>query len=242
MSDVSKAKNDLAVLTKSIAIKEAQFLQLRDDIKAAQAIADSRKSKAKRELEKLKDELSLLSSEENKAKIKIRGLFEEINILKETLQDTKKQELERNLYLREQEKLISDVIENGNTTIKSIKYEIEGIEKQKFEINSDLYELNKDKSALIDELSYLTERKAKMPELYAKEATVLENRLSKIRQEIATAQDKLKSVHEEVEAKLIMLKDKEEGLLTKYDTLRKGQTKLATEKRHFEGTRSLYDL
>jgi chromosome segregation ATPase len=161
--------------------------------------------------------------------------------LKEQVEITQAEIDERKRYLQEQEDLIAAAMEEGNLKLKSVGYEVQGLEDMKTALIEDLAELNKEKQKLVDDLVALEENRRDSNNEELLHVQQINSEVDKANARLADLQRLHKRVSEETDKKLIILQAKEESLLAKQAAMRKESAELATTRRRLEGVRSLYE-
>lgn len=148
---------------------------------------------------------------------------------------------ERSHYRKEQEKTINGLVEEGNTSLKAVAYEVEALIEDKAAVNRELRELNKDKIVLVGDIQSLQAALDDLDVEHAKRLNEYELTLEGQATAIAKAKEKLRATTEAVDLKLKTLAAKEESILAKQAALHREHEELTTEKRRFDSRRSLYD-
>lgn len=236
----SDLKHELSVLETSIAFKKDQLSRLDKEVANKQRSVKDSSNDLKQTLDSLETKIEILTFKEIGLKSTLETLMMDIRSKKVALAAIDSELIERHRYLKDQESLIDKTIDEGNMTLKAINYEIIGFEEQKKTVNGELYDLNKDKSDLLDAIGLTEENLVAAEYQYSNQESELNTKLNELNAKITEAESKLKSIATEVDSKLNILRTKEESLLAKQSALKKEQAELNTDKRRFEGKRSLY--
>lgn len=109
----------------------------------------------------------------------------ELKLLKRDVAKVEKELARRKKYLKDQEDIINNAIEEGNLTLKSINYQVQAIEDQKKNANLELYQLNKDISLLQDDLADLDAHYEQMQDTYEANIAKLMKTEAQLQEKIA---------------------------------------------------------
>lgn len=233
-------ERQLKILDTSITAKENQLHQLTTKIKEQEEAHKDKITGLQKTVRSLEQDIEKATNELSAARSKL----EQADASRlATTQDIKKLEREsadRAKYMREQENLISEAVNEGNVRLKQLQYEVEYIEGLKKEASIQLLDLNNQKIALIDEIGVIADRHSEIKQGFERQQDDLDKKCVQKAAELKATSAKLQLVNAEINAKIKQLQEKEQSILAKQAAIRKERDELYLEKRRFEGTKSLY--
>lgn len=163
------------------------------------------------------------------------------NELKLELKNIKESITERTKYLKEQEELVNNVIEEGNDKLMELKLDIIDTEEELKKIQMKKVDLRTQYEDMVIDFE-------QAKEVYDDEITQLQQQNARLVEEVKrekklvnTISNEYKVIQAEIDSKLDHLKEKETSIIVKRDALRLEKQELETEKRRWESTKGLYD-
>lgn len=177
---------------------------------------------------------------EHDAQIKAKKA--ELSALKADIEAVEREIAERKDYLTDQERLISEAIEDGNAKIIELDAEIQSIAEEKQTKEGVLINLRQQHTDVSIEVQRIEAEFEDRKLTIAQEEEELQKAINEAKLEVGKWQKKLLKVKEEIDGKLQQLKIKEEELLAKRDALNTERFQLEEDKRRWTSTKSLYQL
>lgn len=239
---IVKQQRDLALLDSTILAREAilQDQTSRMELQDKKYISDGINLKLtnKREEEKYR-----------KWQDKVFGARDELAAVKNSI-------LERQTYYKQQEALISKQADDGNLQLRGLEYAI--IEGKQVVKDLDQKKMNIIQESKTLEADLESARESFAPELAEHEAAVLviihrqeteqanivaiQQTLHNLNKEVNALLIKRQQIHTDIDAKLLILDEKERKIMAQREALRVEREEMEESKHYWQSPKSLYDL
>lgn len=154
----------------------------------------------------------------------------------------KKEVVDSRTYKAEQDRLIQETINEGNVSLKALKYEVDNLGEIKNCINYEIAILKSTQQEVEDSIHKHEQQLNDLEKAYADTKKLLNKSLAEIKASIKANMIRNKQVTDDTQKKLAILKLKEEEILAKRQALRKERVELDTEKRRWDSQKTLYDV
>lgn len=233
---------DLKVLEETIRVKTAQLEKIKESFLSKQAWYTTRLDNLQTKLEEGKKEV--LEAANKVQSLTINHLRLVKDRLEPTLDKLKEVESEissRQTYLKDQERLISETIDEGNAALRGIGYEIQAAQEDKDEVKQEIADLEQKKTDVAFELVQLEERHKQDVFNNQQDLDELTQEVQAARLALAKAQSDRNATVVETDEKLRQLKIIEEAVDAKRGALLKERTELENDKRRWNSTKALYN-
>lgn len=240
--DLLKTSVDITVVKETLMAKKYQLAIVEKKIDAAEGAFDQavleRRGKLQRideQIEEVAEKLRIIRGKQNDATAKL-------GVIKSKSAELNAENANRRAYITEQDKLIADSIEEGNMSLRALKYEIDGLEEVKKTVNYEIAIIttsrNEVKRGLTEEMAELDD----LRQVHDDTEQDLRKSLKILQNSIKEATTTNRQVAKDTKSKMDILRQKEEELLAKRGALKREQVELDTEKRRWNSTKDLYDL
>jgi chromosome segregation ATPase len=251
-------KDELQELDAQVTAESDKLKSVKTDVKAekirlAQAERRSREAKEKHERqmaeygkreEDLKAKVAKLAAQLNTIRAEFESdrvaLQEKLDSLKTELKTTNEESRERATYLKEQEAVIQNTIDDGAARIADLDYQVKELLKQQQLVLKENAENLQARDARMVEIQSLLDRMTRLQTKYEETVTRYRASLETLRSQIFTESEKLKAIKAESSAVLEKLSAKERELDTREGTIEVREREQAREHRLIESRRNMY--
>jgi hypothetical protein len=240
---LEEAPLSIKVLKGTIEAKQHQLDILNKKIKTADSSYEVRILEYRVELSRTEQQTEIEGHKLHKLEDMQTDIINKNNSLKAKQRDLQKGIKDDRAYKLEQDKLIEDSITEGNTTLKALQYEIDGLEEIKKTINYEIAILgtthNEIQAAVRADEQQL-EDLHRQHDLTEKD---LQKSLKLIQEDIKAANSKHRLIIADTKEKLSILKRKEEEIMALRGAMKRERIELDTDKRRWENSKTqLYTL
>lgn len=232
----------IQILDETISAKEKQLEQLAADFAKKEAGYITRLRNLEREVEDRNKDVHALLDE---AKSISDGHDQQVDAQAELQKKSRQVEhdiAERKQYLKEQEKLIAEAIDEGNAALRGIGYEVQAAQEQLANIKQEVAAVETKRTNVAFELVQLEERSAHDKFAYEEDAERIREDLDVATAELAVVHSEKMEAIRQADEKLRQLEIKEQELVTIKDAVIKDRRQLEVDKRRWSSTRALYDI
>lgn len=240
--DLKERENTIKVLERVLPIKQSQLASIKEELQEYETKLDMVKLSIRKSNSAQGDELNFFRLQRSDLEEQLEDIRKQTRDQKAVLESLKQEAAERHRYLKEQEELISNTVEDGNSTLRGITYEIKALETQKTEAEAALFPINQEKNKLTDDILRLHDSITRLAKEYELDKQEYDYEISKLKASVVGQENILKQTTAEVERKLAILKTKEESIVAKLSAIKREKEELSIDKRRFDNTKNLYDL
>lgn len=239
---LKKAPITLKVYDARVKASEDRLEDLKQEIKKGEDRYTTLSKKHTTLKEKLKQEHTSADHSLNLIKNEASDVENNLKILKKDLNSLEKQIKDRKSYLESQEKVIATTISDGNDTLLDLhdvisrkKGEVSTLQKEsvqlKKEFDDTAVELQTREDRFVNSFNEAEQRKH-----------IVEGELSTITKRVQEKSTEYKRIAEEVDSKMLILKEKESSLRAKRDQLILERQELKRDQSRWSSQKQLYDL
>lgn len=239
---LKSAPISIIVLKQSLIAKKDQLAQIDLKLGAANEAYADRVLVIRGELNNYGEKIDEAKSQLEGIQVKQSQINTENISLRAKGKELKADISEARKYKTEQQQLLEESIEEGNTTLKALKYELDGLEEKKKAINYEIAILNKDLDKLETMIAGVRHEYTKLQENYNETRAKLDKSLDEMMHKVKKAEDRYTDVDQQTTHKLQVLQQKEEEITAKRDALHREHQELETDKRRWNSVKALYDV
>lgn len=233
---------DLKVLEETIAVKKGQLEQIKETFKKKEAWYKTRLDGLEHEVTDKEVELTDTTDELLDVTELISSYEIQTKAANSDLHSIEKQIATRQQYLKDQERLIEETIDEGNAALRGISYEIQAAQEQKDVAKAELADVETRKTDVAFELMELEERLKQDKFDYEQEIDAVKKELADERKNVGQIHAEYDLVSANISDKLRQLEIKEKEIMTKQSALIRERNELEDDKRRWHSTKSLYDI
>lgn len=237
---LEEAPLSIKVLEATIAAKTKQLSVIQEKIVAADTAYDSHILLLRDKIDETEQEHEDVLVKIDKLLVTAKSLTSGNTKLRVKLTEVKQDIIDSNTYKLEQDILIAESINEGNLTLKSLKYEIEGLEEIKKTINFEIAMLTVNRNEAQGGLENLDQALIELQLNYDETNANLSASLESQKKNLREVSKQSQQITQDIKKKLASLHTQEVAVMAKLGAIKRERAELETEKRRFDSTKSLY--
>ena len=221
----------IELLDKQVTQKESTVKRLESDIKNLEKKVSDASDATDKRLSELDDELLSKSNELALARRVLASITDDVKEAKKSLKAVQADIGAQTEYLNSEQVKINDIINKWNAQLREFQEADNEVKVKRDSVNRDIIRLEQDKTALEEEVGRISLKDAELDEQYQLKAEGFRGSLSKLKDQVQTAEQELYELELKTKARIEAADSKEQAVLIRERALQQNEILVSSRER-----------